>query len=82
MSGSRKVSIVFRADGGSLTPEWAIAKESRRWGRLVQICSLCDQELEVVKARNELVEGALGSPGVLHQADFEPRARLERQGSR
>ena len=43
-------------------------------GPIVQIRALSDQELKVVKARYELVEGALGTPGVFHQTDFEPRA--------
>ncbi len=49
-------------------------------GPLVQICALCDQELKVVKARDELVEGVLETPGALHQADFEPRVRLYKTG--
>jgi limonene-1,2-epoxide hydrolase len=45
-------------------------------GPLVQIRALSDQELKVVKARNELVEGPLGTTRVLDQTDFEPRVRL------
>ena len=79
-----KLDVVGVAEGKHCVPRvrrlldtrMGDSKRIETLGPLVQICSICDQELKVVKSSIELVEGVLGSPRVLHQTDFEPRARL------
>ena len=51
-------------------------------GRLVQICALCDQELKVVKARDELVEGVLETPEHSTRQISSPVYGSTRQASR